>query len=30
LRCSIPAAIELRNALDNALLLGVKTERQPH
>ena len=26
LRCTIPAAIELRNALDSALLLATKTE----
>jgi hypothetical protein len=26
LRCSIPAAIDLRNAIDQALLLGAKTE----
>jgi hypothetical protein len=26
LRCSVPAAMALRNALDRALLLGAKTE----
>jgi hypothetical protein len=26
LRCNIPAAVELRNAIDSALLLGAKTE----
>jgi len=26
LRCNMPAAIELRKALDDAILLGVKTE----
>jgi hypothetical protein len=26
LRCSVPAAIDLRNALDKALLLGAPTE----
>jgi hypothetical protein len=28
LRCNVAAAVELRNALDSALLLGVKTEGQ--
>jgi hypothetical protein len=26
LRCNLPAALELRKALDDAILLGVKTE----
>jgi hypothetical protein len=26
LRCNVPAAIELRKALDDAILLGIKTE----
>jgi hypothetical protein len=26
LRCNVPAALELRKALDDAILLGVKTE----
>jgi hypothetical protein len=30
LRCSAVAAVELRNALDKALLLGTKNDGQPH
>lgn len=30
LRCSIRAAIDLRNALDQALLLGAPTREQPN
>ena len=26
LRCNVPAALELRKALDDAILLGIKTE----
>ena len=30
LRCNIPPAIELRNALDSAILLGTKREGKAH